>query len=263
MINLSDSFVAMKRRHLLFAPLALAVLRPVFAAEQPWSAKLLKGGFDGTVWWSGLSITLAPKWKTYWRVPGDGGIAPSIELSGENLKSSHVDYPVPHRIVSEQGTTIGYKEAVVFPIAVSPQDMERPVKLSLKAFFGVCDEVCIPAPYNADVTFDPNIAAAPDQVLISEWQAKVPQLTTDGPVTKALVEMRDGKPVLLLDTSEAITEIFVEGNPLHYFGKPMLMRGLVRMDVAGVKTLDELRATPLRITMQTHGKALEQVVTVV
>jgi Disulphide bond corrector protein DsbC len=261
--DLSDSFVAMKRRHLLLAPLAFAVLRPVYAAEQPWSAKLLKGGFDGTVWWSGLSIALAPKWKTYWRVPGDGGIAPALELSGENLKSSRVDYPVPHRIVGEQGTTIGYKEAVVFPFALSPQDMAQPIKLSLKAFFGVCDEVCIPAPFNAEVTFDPKIAAAPDQALISEWQLKVPMLTDHGPVTKAVVELRDGKPVLLLDTSEAIMDIFVEGNPLHYFGNPMLMRGLVRMDIAGAKTLDELRATPLRITIRTRWKTLEQVVTVV
>lgn len=263
MITLCVSFMAMKRRHLLFAPLGLATTHTAFAAEQPWSAKLLKGGFDGNVWWSGLSITLAPKWKTYWRVPGDGGIAPSLELSGENLKSSRVDYPVPHRIVSESGTTIGYKEAVVFPFALTPQDMTQPVKLRLKAFFGVCDEVCIPAPFDANTSFDPKAAAAPDQALISEWQSQVPTLVTDGPVTKAVVEMRDGKPVLLLDTSEAIMDIFVEGNPLHYFGNPMLMRGLVHIDIAGAKTLDELRATPLLITMRTRRKALEQVVMVV
>lgn len=253
----------MKRRHLLFAPLLLGSLRQAFAADQPWSAKLLQGGFDGAVWWSGLSITLAPKWKTYWRVPGDGGIAPSLELSGDNIKSSRVDYPVPHRIVSESGTTIGYKDAVVFPFAITPQDVLQPVKLTLNAFFGVCDEVCIPAPFDASMTFDPKAAAAPDQALISEWQKQVPTLVADGPVTKAVVEMRDGKPVLLLDISEAIMEIFVEGNPMHYFGNPMLMRGLVRMDIAGAKTLDELQATPLRITMRTRWKTLEQVVTVV
>ena len=260
---LCDRFMAMKRRHFLFAPFAFAAAHPSFAAEQPWSAKLLKGGFDGAVWWSGLSITLAPNWKTYWRVPGDGGIAPSFELSGDNIKSTRVDYPVPHRIESESGTTIGYKEAVVFPFAITPENMAQPVKLQLKAFFGVCEEVCIPAPFDADVTFDPQAAAAPDQVLISEWQKQVPTLLTNGPVKKAYVEMRDGKPVLLLDTSEAIMDIFVEGNPMHYFGNPMLMRGLVSIDIAGAKTLDELRAAPLRITMRTRWETLEQVVTVV
>jgi DsbC/DsbD-like thiol-disulfide interchange protein len=262
-IALCVSCVAMKRRHLLFAPLLMATLRHAFAADQAWSAKLLKGGFDGNVWWSGLSITLAPHWKTYWRVPGDGGIAPSLELSGDNIKSTRIDYPVPHRIVSESGTTIGYKDAVVFPFAVTPQDAGKPAKLTLKAFFGVCDEVCIPAPFEADAMFDPKAAAAPDQSLISEWQHQVPQLVTEGPVTRAVVEMRDGKPVLLLDSSEAIMDIFVEGNPLHYFGNPMLMRGLVRMDIAGAKSLHELRATPLRITMRTRWKTLEQVVMVV
>ncbi len=263
MIALYVRFVAMKRRHLLFAPLLLTAARHAFAADQPWSAKLLQGGFDGEGWWSGLLITLAPNWKTYWRVPGDGGIAPSLELSGENLKASRVDYPVPHRIRSASGVTIGYKESVVFPFAITPQEITQPVKLTLKAFFGVCDEVCIPAPFNADVTFDPKAAASADQALISGWQKQVPTLVTDGPVKKAHVEMRDGKPVLLLDTSEAIMDVFVEGNPMHYFGDAMLMRGLVSIDIAGAKTLDELRATPLRITMMTRWKALEQVVSVV
>jgi DsbC/DsbD-like thiol-disulfide interchange protein len=254
--------VAMNRRDFLFVPLFVSVADPVRAAEQPWSSRLLKGGFDGSVWWSGLSITLAPHWKTYWRVPGDGGIAPSLELSGENIKSSRVDYPVPHRIVGESGTTIGYTDAVVFPFAITPLDVTQPVELTLKAFFGVCEDVCIPAPFNAEVTFDAT-AAAPDQALISEWQKQIPTRVADGPIQKATVEMQDGKPSLLLETSESVRDIFVEGNPSHYFGNPMVMRGLVRMDIAGAKTLDELRATPLRITMMTRWKALEQVVTVV
>ena len=253
----------MKRRHLLFAPFALAGVHASVAATQPWSAKLLKGGFDGTFWWSGLLITLAPHWKTYWRVPGDGGIAPALELSGDNLKSGRVDYPFPNRFVTVSGTTIGYKDNVVFPFAIEPRDMLRPVKLDLKAFFGVCEDVCIPAPFDAHVMFDPKTAAAPDQMLISEWQQKVPTRVTDGPVKKATVEMRDGKPSLFLDTSESISDIFAEGNPMHYFGNPLPVQGGVRLDVTGAKTLDEVRATPLRITMRTRSKALEQVVTVV
>jgi DsbC/DsbD-like thiol-disulfide interchange protein len=253
----------MNRRDLFFVPFALAASPPSFAAEQPWSARLLKGGFDGQVWWSGLSITLAPHWKTYWRVPGDGGIAPSLEVTGDNIKASRVDYPVPHRIVSESGTTIGYRDAVVFPFALTPGDAARPVTVKLKAFFGVCEEVCIPAPFDASLGFDPAVADSPDQALISQWQMEVPVLTADGPVTKAVVEMQDNAFSLLLDTSEGIKQIFVEGNPLHYFGNPMLMRGLVRMTVAGATSLDDLRATPLRITMRTQFKVLEQVVSVV
>ena len=253
----------MNRRDFIFVPLALAANTPGLAAEQPWSARLLKGGFDGAVWWSGLSITLAPHWKTYWRVPGDGGIAPLLEITGENIMASRVDYPVPHRIAGESGTTIGYQELVVFPFALTPGDVTRPVTVNLKAFFGVCDEVCIPAPFDASLMFDPANAGAPDQALIGQWQKQVPVLTADGPVTKAVVDMQDGAFVLLLDTSEAIEEIFVEGNPLHYFGNPVVMRGLVRMTVVGVKSLDELRATPLRITIRTTFNVLEQAVSVV
>jgi DsbC/DsbD-like thiol-disulfide interchange protein len=253
----------MNRRDFLFAPIALTVAWPAFAAGQPWSARLLKGGFDGSVWWSGLMITLAPDWKTYWRVPGDGGIAPSFEIAGENIKTSRIDYPLPQRFRGEAGTTIGYKEAVVFPFAIAPQDSARPVSLSLKAFFGVCDEVCIPAPYDAAVQFDPASADAPDQAIISQWRAEVPQPGSDGPVKKATAKEDEDGFYVLLDTSESIREMFVEGNPAHYFGEPFFMRGLVRVAVTGAKSRDELRATALRLTLRTASKGLEQMVTVV
>jgi DsbC/DsbD-like thiol-disulfide interchange protein len=254
---------SMKRRDLFIAPLLFGTLRSAFAGDQPWSAKLLKGGFDGIVWWSGLDITLAPHWKTYWRVPGDGGIAPSLEISGDNVKSSRVDYPLPERIVAESGTTIGYMDRVVFPIAVAPRDIAKPLKVSLKAFFGVCEEVCIPAPYAADVTFNPANTDSPDQALIRQWQDKVPKPLSAGPLTKVSAKMIDAEMVLVLELTAQPAEVFVEGNPAHYFGAPRILENVAIVPVKGAKSLDELRATPVRVTMKTGSIALEQVKSVV
>jgi DsbC/DsbD-like thiol-disulfide interchange protein len=253
----------MNRRDLLYAPLALAVASPSIAANQPWSARLLKGGFDGTVWWSGIAITLEPHWKTYWRVPGDGGIAPSFDISGDNVKSVRVDYPVPNRLVAESGTTLGYMDTVVFPIAITPLDAEKPVKTNLNAFFGVCEEVCIPARFTADVKFEAAAAAAPDQYLINQWQEKVPRKLTIGPLTNATARMIDAKPVLVVKKVVTLVDAFAEGNPAHYFGTPEILDSFVIFPVTGAKSLDELRAMPVRITAKTRSIALEQVMTVV
>jgi DsbC/DsbD-like thiol-disulfide interchange protein len=248
----------MKRRSLLQLPLAFAMVAPLCAAPQPWSARLLKGGFDGKNYWAGLEITLAPGWKTYWRVPGDGGIAPQVDLTIENVASHEIHVPLPSRFEDEAGVTIGYKSQVVFPISIQPMNGKLPVKVSLKSFFGVCEVVCIPARFEGDVVFDPAVSAAPDQQLISQWQAKVPILSVEGPIVTATAE----QGILVLDLLEPVTDIFIEGNPVHYFGKPDKTSGMVRIPVSGAKTADELKGNRLRITIDSNGRALEQNVTV-
>jgi DsbC/DsbD-like thiol-disulfide interchange protein len=263
-MRLSDKPVIMNRRRLLFVPLSLLAVRATFAAGQPWSARLLKGGFDGTRWWSGVAIELEHKWKTYWRMPGAGGIAPAFDLKGDNIAASQVDYPIPKSIAVEGvGTIIGYSDTVVFPIAVSPGDAARPVSVSLKAFFGVCDDVCIPALLEQVIVFDPAKSDAPDQVLISQWRSKVPVLTAAGPVTKAAVQQDADGLFVVFEISEPVSRLFVEGNPMHFFQGPKLIGGLMRMKVVGAKSADEVRQTALRLTLQTHSKVLEQIVTVV
>ena len=71
---------------------------------------------------------------------------PQLDITGENIASHEVFYPMPSRFEDDAGMTNGYKNEVVLPLAIAPADMARPVKLSMKAFFGVCDVVCIPQP---------------------------------------------------------------------------------------------------------------------
>lgn len=248
----------MKRRSLLQVPFALALASSARAASPPWSARLLKGGFDGKFYWSGLAITLVPPWKTYWRVPGDGGIAPQIDLALENVGMDKIHYPLPSRFEDEAGMTIGYKTEAVFPISLLPMDASRPVKVSLKSFFGVCEVVCIPAQFSAEVMFDPAVSDAPDQQLISLWQAKVPVMSVEGPIVSATADEK----FLILDLMEPVTDLFIEGNPLHYFGKPETTSGIIRIPVSGVKPGQDLKGSPLRVTINKDGRALEQTITV-
>jgi DsbC/DsbD-like thiol-disulfide interchange protein len=259
----------MKRRNLLQLALAPVFASIGYAATPPWSARLLKGGFDGTAWNAGLAISLTEHWKTYWRVPGDGGIAPALDIIGDNIKQSRISFPTPTRFRDAAGMTIGYKNEVVFLLALEPVDPARPVVMSLKSFFGVCDVVCIPAQFAGDVVFDPAQSDAPDQILLSDWKKRVPVMKPQSvsepahePIISAKAKLEGDKMILSLELAEAVDNIFVEGDPKHYFGEPTLTRGQATLTVSGAKSVDELRATRLRITIVTANAALEQMLNV-
>ena len=94
----------------------------------------------------GVEITLAPGWKTYWRAPGGNGIPPHFDWTGStNVQKARISWPSPQVFDSYGFRTVGYTEHVVFPVEVVPNDPKQPVSMALDLFFGVCEEVCIPA----------------------------------------------------------------------------------------------------------------------
>lgn len=93
-----------------------------------------------------LRVDLAEGWKTYWRNPGEAGIPPRFDWSGsENLAGVKIAWPAPIVFDSYGVRTIGYAHEMVLPLHVTPTDPTRPVRLSLSLFYGVCDDICIPA----------------------------------------------------------------------------------------------------------------------
>lgn len=97
---------------------------------------------------AGLSIRLAPGWKTYWRAPGDGGIPPLFNWSGStNLTDVEVRFPVPEVFDLNGVRTIGYKVGVLFPLLIRPGDSSAPIRLAGEIEIGVCEDVCIPVSF--------------------------------------------------------------------------------------------------------------------
>ena len=126
--------------------LILMLAGPATAGGDPASGSILTGWRqDGGQHVAGLSVRLAPGWKTYWRAPGEGGIPPRFNWSGSsNLASVEVLYPVP-RVIDQNGLrSIGYVSDVVFPLLVTPHDTSKPVRLTGEIEIGVCEDICIP-----------------------------------------------------------------------------------------------------------------------
>ncbi len=95
---------------------------------------------------SGLALTLAPHWKTYWRSPGDAGIPPLFDWSGsQNVKSIRIHWPSPEVFHTNGMLTIGYQTDLVLPVEVTPVTPGQPILLRARVDLGVCKDICMPA----------------------------------------------------------------------------------------------------------------------
>jgi DsbC/DsbD-like thiol-disulfide interchange protein len=241
----------MKRR--LFLAAALVLPFATLARGAPsWSARLVTGGFDGKAYSAGLLITLEEGWKTYWRNPGSAGIPPDIKGIAENLASLSVDFPLPQRIVDDGGTAFGYHGEVLFPLTITPKDAASPVALHLASFFGVCQQICSPAKFEADLTLAPTMTSGADTALLSEWKMKVPQLTAFFDDAEILDKH------LHLVLKAPVQDIFVEGPDRYYFSAPEFDGLNVKLKISGLKNDADLKAIALRLTAVMKGQGVEQ-----
>ncbi|WBL73877.1 protein-disulfide reductase DsbD family protein [Serratia liquefaciens] len=119
-----------------------------------------------------LAIELQKGWKTYWRSPGEGGIAPAITWQG-NPPPVTWHWPTPQRFEVAGISTQGYHDRVELPMVMkgtAPRQLAGTLTLS------TCSNVCIltdypfsldlAAPSEAQFTHD--FAQAMGQVPIAE-----------------------------------------------------------------------------------------------
>lgn len=125
-----------------------------------------------------LRLQLEPGWKTYWRSPGDAGVPPQFDWTGsDNLSAVTLHWPRPEAIESGGTRTLGYHDALVLPIEVTPTDPSMPTTLRAEVDFGLCDDICVPARIRLQA---PAAGAAPDP-RITQALARQPQRATDQP----------------------------------------------------------------------------------
>ncbi len=121
---------------------------------------------------AGLVVDLAPGWKTYWRKPGEAGIPPTFDWSGsENLAGVEVLWPAPVVFHTFDILTIGYEERMILPLRIAAEDPSRPVRLSLALFYGLCEDICIPARADLSLEIAPGAAPASAEALKAALQA--------------------------------------------------------------------------------------------
>jgi len=93
----------------------------------------------------GLQLSLDDQWYTYWRTPGDAGLAPVMDWTGsDNVKDVKILWPTPKRFTAFDMYSFGYDGTVILPLQVTPKKTGEAVTLKLKLDIVTCHEICIP-----------------------------------------------------------------------------------------------------------------------
>lgn len=101
-----------------------------------------------------LQVRLADQWKTYWRSPGEGGAAPSLDFSlSTNIDDVTWQWPAPKRYPVLGVETLGYKGVVNFPLTLHLKDITKPTQLSAKLTLASCTNFCVLSDYSIQLAF--------------------------------------------------------------------------------------------------------------
>lgn len=134
----------------------------------------------------GVRLTTKEHWHTYWRNPGDSGLATTIAWRlPDGFKAGPIQWPTPNRIPVGPLVNYGYDGAVVLLTEITPPASVPPggVAVAADVDFLVCERVCIPGDAKLSVrvpsgpsgggTTDPAFEAARAALpLLSPWPAR-------------------------------------------------------------------------------------------
>ncbi len=107
--------------------------------------KTVQPGVPFTV---GVRLQMNPGWHTYWKNPGDSGMATRVEWKlPSGFQAGELQWPVPHRIESPPLISFGYEGTAILLAAITPPKTLKPgekVILEAKVSWLECQEACIP-----------------------------------------------------------------------------------------------------------------------
>ena len=106
-----------------------------------------------------LRLTADEHWHTYWKNPGDSGLATQIDWTlPEGFEAGPIQWPAPARIDVGPLANYGYDGEVLLLTDIRvPADAPGLIPIRAKASWLVCEEICIPG----DANFTLMLAAGP------------------------------------------------------------------------------------------------------
>ena len=105
----------------------------------------------GKPMWLGLALQHQPHWHTYWKNPGDSGLATVLQWTlPAGVQAGEVQWPLPQKISIGTLANFGYEGAVLLPVPLTlgpdfaPAPGQKTLDITLNASWLVCRQECIP-----------------------------------------------------------------------------------------------------------------------
>nr|WP_229419596.1 thioredoxin family protein [Pseudoduganella dura] len=179
-----------------FLPLAQAA-GPVVVTDHVRGELLVhapEGIRPGKTLWLGLAIDHQPHWHTYWKNPGDSGLATTLAWKlPAGFTAGEIAWPTPKKLPLGPLTNYGYENRVLLPVPVQvPAGFAgQELKIGLHAEWLVCKEICLPESGDFDITVPANAPVSASGALFSATRAATP-VALEGATATARV---DGKAI--------------------------------------------------------------------
>jgi suppressor for copper-sensitivity B len=267
------------RRLALSIAFLVAAAIPARAAIGEWvagekaSVRLLAAGVDADGNLSGgIEIELEPGWHTYWRSPGDAGMAPVIDFAGSlNIAEPSVAFPAPHRLDDGYAASNVYEDRIVFPFTTKLDNPGAATDLALKLDIGVCAEVCVPEHFEAKLSVPATKTdLAAEKILTAAMSAVPGRPEPNIFAVTGLVRAggTDKRPVFEIRAKVPDAEsaaLFVEGPADWYAAPPVFVSesdgvGLYRVEFDRLTAKSPIEGAAIRITIVAGSRAIEQTV---
>ncbi len=192
----------------LTAPLSAVVTTPQVRAELVAHAP--EGVAAGKPLWLGLKLEHKTHWHTYWKNPGDSGLATTLDWTlPAGVSAGAIDWPTPQRLPIGPLMNYGYEGTLLLPVAVSvPAGFNaQALEVRLHAEWLVCKEVCIPESGDFALQLPAQAATAANG---ADFEAARQRMPAPLPQAQATAEVRDGALV-----------VRVQGLPAAWQGKTL------------------------------------------
>jgi len=226
----------------------------------------------------GIEVRLDPGWKTYWRTPGEVGLAPVFDWSGSmNVKKARLQWPAPSRFAAFDIDNYGYENSITFPVDIKPQETGKPVSLSLKLDLLICNKICIPESHRLSLTIPAGAAkVSADQGALAAAMQKIPAIGDEGGFSIQNIWLEtgdDGKIYFHVNAGApapfgADADMFVEHSSFISIGKPAFsydsaqQRLHIQAPVRSSETLETLQKIlgqgRITLTVVDQGRAFER-----
>ena len=158
-------------------------------------AEDLRASAGGTSW-VGVRLTMAPGWHTYWKNPGDSGMATRIRWTlPPTVTAGDIHWPAPERIVLPPLVSFGYEKETLLlvPLPIAP-GAPRSVNLSARVDWLECSDVCVPGRADVQLRLETGPTARPNPAtaeLFARYRSRLPR----PPEGWTLEARRSGKSV--------------------------------------------------------------------
>lgn len=133
--------------------------------------------------WLGLQIEHAPDWHSYWKNPGDSGLATSLEWNlPPGVMAGDTQWPTPKKFPLGDLANYGYEGTVLLPVPVTISSTFQggPLHVVLQARWLACRQECLPQEGRFEVTLPPQGPSVAHASAFTQALSSVPQTSSPG-----------------------------------------------------------------------------------